>query len=192
MHFSPSCTTAPAAHGEAHLHQDRPPREDHGAVGLEDGGRVGLRAHLREQPRHVAMIELVVAHTGLAQRGGHRRHHGAALEQAVPPQQRLAAAALEVVPELERAHGQPHVVGIGVREAEGARLVTRAAEVVADRVLLEQRHAPAALGEDARRGRAHRAGADHDGRAATAAHATSRLRSASTAPSRSACTASAT
>ena len=101
------------------------------------------------------------------------------------------AAALEVVPELERTHGQPHVVGIGVREAEGARLVTGAAEVVPDRVLLEQRHAPAALGEDARRGRAHGARADHDSRAA-AVHATSRRRSASTAPSRSACTESAT
>ena len=138
------------------------------------------------------MIELVVAHAGLAQSGRHRRHDRAALEQAVPPQQRLTAAALEVVPELERAHGQPHVVGIGMREAEGARLVAGATEVVADRVLLEQRHAPAALGEDPRGSRAHRAGTDHDGRATAAAHATARLRSASTAPSRSACTASAT
>ena len=162
-HFSFSCTTAPAATASSHLHLDRAAREDHGAVGLEDRRRVGLRAHLGEQPRHVAVVELVVAHARLAQRRGHRRDDRAALEQAVAAQERHAAAALEVVPELERPHRQAHVVGVRVREAEGARVVARAAEVVADRVLLDQGHGPAALGERARRGGAHGAGTDDDG-----------------------------
>ena len=174
-------------HRQPHLHLDRAPRQDHGAVGLEDRRRVGLRAHLREQPRDVALIELVEPDARLAQGGCHRRHHGAALQQAVAAQQRDAAAALEVVPELQRAHGQAHVVGVGVREAERARVVARAAEIVPDGVLLDQGHRPAALGEHARRCGAHGAGAHHDGRAHGAPCA-----SAETASSRSACTTSAT
>ena len=172
---------------QLHLHLDRAARQDHGAVGLEDRRRVGLRAHLGEQPRDVAVVELVVADARLAQRRGHRRHDRAALQQAVAAQERHAAAALEVVPELERPHRQAHVVGVRVREAERARVVARAAEVVPDRVLLDQRHGPAALGERARRGGAHGAGSDDDGRPHRSA-----CPSAATASTRSACTASAT
>jgi hypothetical protein len=176
---------------EPHLQVDRAAREDDRAIRLEDRRHVRLWAQLGEEPRHVALVELVVAHAGLAQRGRHRRHDGAALQKAVATQQDLAATTLEVVPELEGPHCEADVVGIGMGEAKGARGVARTAEVVADRMLLEQRHAPAALGQDARGRGAHRPRPDHHGRPALT-HDASSLRSASTAASRSARTTSAT
>ena len=177
---------------EPHLQLDRALREDHRAVALEDRRRVRLRAHLGKDPRDVAVVELVVGDPGLAQRRGHGRHDGAALEQAVAAEQRLSPTPLEVVPELERPHREPHVGGVRVREAERARVVPRATEVVPDRMLLEQRDGPSALGEHPRGRGAHRAGPDDDRGATFRPHAAPGRTSAATACSRSACTASAT
>ena len=71
---------------------------------------------------------------------------------------------LELAPELERAPREPRVpLGVAVREAQQARVAARAGADVARRVLLDERHVPAAPRELARGRGAEDAGSDDDG-----------------------------
>ena len=187
MHFSPSCTTAPAAHGEPHLQQDRAAREDHGAVAA---GR---------SPAHRA--------AGASRGRAARRRGGRARRSATPASRSAAAIGGTTEPRWSRPLRRSSVSpprrsrSFQSSSARTASRTSSASECESrnERVswpepprscpiaCCSSSGRPAALGEHARGGGAHRAGPT------TTASLMRRLpSSAATASSRSACTASAT
>ena len=128
----------------------------------DDGGAAGLRQAVvlrRQLPEH---------RVGLQQRGAvargvgdaELRHHIGALreiafdavgvhaveQQAVAPQQRLAAASLDLVPLRQCGLGQARHRGVGIHDAEHARITIGAGARIAEFVLLEKHRAPPGRG----------------------------------------------
>ena len=145
------------AGGQVDLGEDRLVGIVDAAVRLEHRRHARAAAELREDPGDLVGVEVEVRNALRGERGGHRLDDRAGVEDAGAPVDGTAAAAAELVPELERAQREAHVLALGVREPERARLRGRGRERVRDHRLVEQHDLVPALGERPGGARPHRA-----------------------------------
>ena len=146
----------------------RTARVEHARVGLEEHGAQILAAERRVETPGLFRGQALAGDPEPSQRRLAPR--GEVAVAAVEPrdsdrlEQPQPGLGLEVAPELEGAPGKERVpLDVAVREAQKARVPTGAGAHVAGRVLLDERHVPAAPRQLARGRSAEDAGADDDG-----------------------------